>query len=154
MAQSTDDPSTSQYDFWVGKWEASWDESEGKVGKGMNHITKILDGKVIQENFEIHEGANAGFKGKSMSVYNPRTKEWKQAWVDNQGGYFDFTGKVEGEKKIFQTALKNLPNGNTIIQRMVFYDISEKRFIWDWESSADEGKTWNLLWKINYTKIN
>ena len=34
------------FDFWVGKWDASWDEGEGKVGRGTNTITKVLDGTV------------------------------------------------------------------------------------------------------------
>lgn len=152
-AQSSDDHIMTQYDFWVGKWDATWDEGQGKVGKGTNIITKILDEKVIQENFEIHGGANAGFKGRSMSVYNPGRKEWKQAWVDNQGGYFDFTGMVDQDKKIFQTKTQKLPNGSTRIQRMVFYNIEKDSFTWDWEASVDEGESWKLLWRIEYKRM-
>jgi len=32
------------FDFWVGEWNASWDEGEGKLGKGTNTIKKTLDG--------------------------------------------------------------------------------------------------------------
>jgi hypothetical protein len=148
------DLSETAFDFWEGTWAVSWTEGEGKVGKGMNIIEKILDGKVLQENFEIKEGQNAGFKGKSMSVFNTNTKTWKQAWVDNQGGYFDFTGMIEGDKKMFQTAARNLPDGSTRIQRMVFYDILSDKFTWDWELSNDGGKSWNLQWRINYKRMH
>ena len=83
---------------------AEWTDSNGNEGKGTNHIFKVLDGKVIEENFEITEGSQAGFKGKSLSVYNPFSNKWHQAWADNQGGYYDFHGVVEGDKKMFQTA--------------------------------------------------
>lgn len=142
---------TALYDFWVGKWEASWDEGNEQVGTGTNNIVKILDGKVIQENFQILTGQNKGFKGTSISVFNPRTKEWKQAWADNQGGYYDFTGNADGDKRIFQTTPKNI-NGKTVIQRMVFYNISNDAFTWDWEGTQDGGENWNLLWRINYKK--
>ncbi|MEX0662259.1 MAG: hypothetical protein WEA58_03260 [Balneolaceae bacterium] len=141
------------FDFWVGEWEVSWDEGEGKTGKGTNIVEKTLDGTVIQENFRILEGGNKGFKGTSISVYQPRLERWKQAWADNTGGYFDFTGEIEGEKRIFQTAVSEMEDGRQFTQRMVFYDISEKSMTWDWESSDDSGTTWTLNWRINYERM-
>ena len=141
------------FDFWIGEWEVSWEEGEGRVGKGINTIEKILDGTVIQENFRILEGQNAGFKGTSISVYQKRAEIWRQAWADNQGGYFDFRGSIEGDKRIFQTAERNMDDGSTMTQRMVFYDIDKDSFTWDWEASKDGGDTWSLNWRINYKRI-
>lgn len=142
----------SNYDFWLGKWEATWDEADGKKGKGTNHIHRNLDGKVIQENFEVLEGKSKGFKGMSLSVYSPQKKVWKQAWADNQGGYFDFTGERDGDKRYFKTAV--IQKGEQkIIQRMVFYNITKKSMTWDWEISTDGGENWKLSWRINYTKV-
>jgi len=146
-----DEDATKNYDFWLGKWEATWDEGNGKVGKGTNYVHTTLDGKVIQENFEILEGQNKGFKGKSFSVYNPRKKEWRQAWADNQGGYYDFTGEKIGDKRYFKTAVFK-QGDKEIIQRMVFYNIQQDSMTWDWELSVDGGKTWQLSWRINYKK--
>jgi hypothetical protein len=140
--------SETTFDFWVGEWEASWTGQDGKAGTGKNSITKVLDGKVIEENF--HD-LGSGFKGKSLSVYNPNTGQWHQAWADNQGGYFDFIGEVEGDSRIFRTKMVER-NGKKFIQRMRFYDISNENFTWDWESSTDGGENWNLLWRINYTR--
>ncbi len=149
----TESPET-YFDFWVGNWEVSWDEGDGQIGKGTNLIEKTLDGQVIQENFRILEGNQAGFKGTSLSVYNPQTQTWKQAWADNQGGYFDFTGITENDQRIFQTMERELADGRKMIQRMRFYDITEKSLMWDWETSFDGGETWALAWRINYSKIN
>ncbi|MGB5819171.1 MAG: hypothetical protein WBG90_06765 [Saonia sp.] len=139
------------FDFWIGSWEATWDESEGVVGKGTNEIKKILDGKVIQENFQITEGKGKGFKGTSISIYQTKWNRWKQAWADNQGGYFDFTGDVSGDEKIFRTTpLKK--DGKKILSRMVFKDVRKDAFTWYWEKSKDGGKSWKLLWRINYKR--
>lgn len=143
----------NDFDFWLGKWEVTWEEANGSTGRGANYIHKILDDKVILENFEILEGNNKGFKGKSMSVYQTAENRWKQAWTDNNGGYFDFTGIIEDEKRIFQTDVNELPDGSTFVQRMVFYDITEDTFTWDWESSQDGGKTWTLNWRIFYERL-
>jgi hypothetical protein len=45
------------------------------------------------------------------------------------------------------------PQGGTIISRMVFYDISEDSFTWDWESSTDDGDNWTLNWRIEYSRV-
>lgn len=140
------------FDFWVGNWELTWQHSDGTEGTGINLIEKTLDGVVIQENFRALTGAYAGMKGTSLSVYNPQTKTWKQAWADNQGSYFDFTGVVENGQRILQTEKQTLPDGRTLIQRMRFYDIERDNLKWDWESSFDGGETWTLNWRIFYRR--
>jgi hypothetical protein len=149
IAQS-DQLDSATYDFWVGKWNANWENANGTKGSGTNHVFKVLDGTVIEENFSITGGPLVGFLDKSISVMDAN-KQWHQAWADNQGGYFDFTGEVIGEKKIFKTKLVE-KDGKKIIQRMVFYDIKMDSFTWDWEGTQDGGETWNLLWRINYTR--
>ena len=148
-AELTDD----SFDFWLGKWNASWVGADGKVEKGTNHLTHILDNKVIEEDFAIIEGPQAGFKGRSISVFNPATKIWHQAWADNQGGYFDFIGEIDGKNKIFTTKVVEKGNKN-MVQRMVFSDIRHESFTWEWMGSQDGGENWNLLWKINYVRSN
>ncbi len=151
--QSLSDLSSEEYfDFWVGEWDVSWDEGEGNIGSGTNTIEKILDGKVIQENFRILEGQSVGFKGISHSVYQPQFERWKQSWADNSGGYYDFVGKFDGDKRIFQTIVFELEDGRKLTYRMIFYDIEENSLTWDWEVSYDAGENWNLMWRINYER--
>lgn len=135
------------FDFWVGKWDLTWDNSDGTKGSGTNTIERILDGKVIQENFVDQKG----FKGTSITVFNPVRKTWHQAWADNQGGYYDFDGLGDGTKRIFKTKGKEI-NGIKYVQRMVFYDIEKDALKWDWELSKDGGVTWQLQWRIFYKR--
>jgi len=143
--------SANYFDFWEGKWHASWPEGDS-LGQGVNELTWVMDGKVLQENFQILKGQAKGFKGGSLSVFQPKTNIWRQAWADSQGGYYDFIGAFEGGKRIFKTHPKEV-NGKVIVQRMVFYDIQKDSFQWDWESSIDGGETWNLNWRIDYERV-
>lgn len=153
QSQTTLPTNPEQYfDFWLGKWDAVWDEGEGKKGKGRNHITKILNGKVIEENFEILEGQNKGFQGMSISAYHAQFKTWKQSWADNQGTFYYFKGEFEDNKRIFRTETFDTKDGKKFTQRMVFYNITKNSMTWDWESSTDGGSTWKLNWRIFYTK--
>lgn len=139
------------FDFWIGEWDLTWKQDDGTMGEGVNVIHRALDGKVIQENFEAKSGKMAGFTGKSWSVYNPRTGEWKQTWVDNQGSYMVFDGEINGNRRIFKRTVKD-SEGNSVIQRMVFHDIEKNSLVWDWEYSNDGGETWDLRWRIFYER--
>ncbi len=147
--QQNKSPEAAAFDFWIGKWDLTWTIKQ-KVEKGKNKIKRILNDYVIKEDFEAKEGSLKGFRGKSWSVYNPKTKEWKQTWVDSQGAYLDFVGEIKGDKRIFKRTFTN--NGKTVMQRMVFFNIKENNFDWNWESSLDNGKTWKLQWQIHYTR--
>ncbi len=138
-----------QLDFWIGEWKVEWENSDGTKREGTNTINSILNGCVIQENFDGNPGV--GFKGKSFSVYNHTKKIWQQTWVDTEGNYMVFTGSKEDEKMTLSR--KIMYEGNEIIQRMVFYNIKEDSFDWNWEASNDNGKNWKLNWKLHYTKL-
>jgi hypothetical protein len=134
-----------QFDFWVGEWDVSWED-----GHGTNVIASILDGCVIEENFTGHMADGTVFRGKSVSTYNARRGRWQQTWVDNQGGYLDFVGGMEGDRMILQRQAER--DGQAFIQRMVWYDIEEDRLEWSWERSDDGGETWSVLWRIAYER--
>lgn len=136
-------PETKQFDFWIGDWNLEWSN-----GKGRNVITKTLDGCVVLENFD---GTPAmPLRGMSVSTYNARLGKWQQTWVDNEGGYLDFTGEYKDSKMVFQRTATI--NGKQMLQRMVWYDIMKDSLQWNWERSEDAGKSWTVLWKIKYTR--
>jgi hypothetical protein len=139
------------FDFWVGDWSVGWRNDDGTPGTGRNRITKILDGNVIQEEFEMLSGAPPPLlKGRSLSVLSQGV--WRQAWADNQGGFFAFTAQVDGDRRIFVTAPRVGKDGGTLLQRMVFHSIAKRSLTWDWERSTDGGQTWALQWRLLYTR--
>lgn len=131
----------NQFDFWLGEWDCAW----GEDGKGTNRVERILDGKIIQENFHAPD-----FEGISVSSYDHERNLWCQTWVDTNGTYLDFTGKFEAGKMIL--ARDAIVRGEACKQRMVWYDIHEDRFEWNWERSEDGGANWRVLWQIHYTR--
>lgn len=142
--------SPNSFDFWIGDWDLTWVNAQGIEMKGTNRIIKILDGKVIQENFTNLQN---GYKGMSLSVFNPRTKIWHQAWTDSNGGYFNFSGAHEDGYKTFKTDTQKLGD-KKIIKRMQFKNITNNSLMWDWEVSEDGGNSWRLAWRINYKRVN
>jgi hypothetical protein len=139
------------FDFWLGDWDAVWYEKDSLKAFGENHLTKEFNGFVIHENFKVLTGSTAGFVGGSWSMYDKNKQKWFQTWVDNSGSYMAFEAKLDGVNRIFERSTIN-KKGIAVIQRMVFKNITKNSFTWDWESSADNGKTWSLNWQIFYTR--
>ena len=131
----------SCFDFWLGEWDCTWSED----GKATNHILRMMDGKVIQENFSAPD-----LQGMSVSVYDPERKVWCQTWVDNSGSYLDFTGNYADGRMILTRAA--IVRGEVCQQRMVWYNIEANEFDWNWERSDDGGNTWRVLWQIKYKR--
>jgi hypothetical protein len=137
-------PEARQFDFWLGEWDLTW----GEDGRGHNSVRAKWDGCVIEENFD---GApSMDFQGMSVSTYHPQTKQWQQTWVDSQGSYIHLTGAFEDGKMV----LINQPpaSDGSVLFRMVFYNIEEDSFDWDWDRSEDGGSTWELRWRIHYQR--
>ncbi|HYP31968.1 MAG TPA: hypothetical protein VES00_08875 [Burkholderiaceae bacterium] len=139
------------FDFWLGDWQVSWRNADGTTGKARNHVARILDGNVIEERFEEDAGDPAPLlKGRSLSVRDAAGL-WRQAWADNQGGFFALSASVDGDKRLFSTAL-TAAGAEVKGQRMVFHDITPDAFTWDWEGTTDGGRTWKLLWRLAYRR--
>jgi len=130
-----------QFDFWLGEWECTW----GEDGRGTNHVLRIMDKKIIQENF-----SSPDLEGMSVSSYDRERGIWCQTWVDNSGGYLDFTGKFDDSRMILSRDA--VVRGEACKQRMVWHNIEADQFDWNWERSDDGGTTWRVIWQIRYKR--
>ncbi len=147
------DPETTQFDFWLGTWSLSWPAEQtggeaGQITKGTNHVEKILDGQAIQENFSFTEGK---FQGKSWSVYNARLAKWQQTWIDSSGAYLLFEGEFK-EGKMELRSKERKQDDKSLLNRMVFREITPTGFFWDWQYSKDGGLSWQDQWNITYQR--
>jgi hypothetical protein len=137
------DQPEKQFNFWLGEWDVTW----GDDGKATNHVLRIMNDRIIQENF-----SSPDLQGMSVSSYDRERGVWCQTWVDNNGTYLDFTGKFEDGKMIL--VRDAIVRGKNCKQHMVWYNIEADQFDWNWERSDDYGKTWRALWEIKYKRKN
>lgn len=139
-------PEAAQFDFWIGIWHGFYSDT---LKPALNIISKPIGNCLIEENFS---DPNNSFKGKSMSAYNATTKKWQQTWVDNTGAYIALTGEFkDGKMQLFNEVVK--PDGKKTLQRMLYFNITDKSFDWSWDASTDNGITWTTNWKIHYKRI-
>lgn len=138
-------PEYRTLDFWVGDWDAL--DQQGQV-IGTNRITRDEYGDcVITEHF-----VSPQLKGHSVSIYRPGPKQWRQVWVDNQGGFFDLVGgPVTGGDHIFEFENKR-PVETMPYQRMIWQDVKPDSFIWRWQRRAKPDEPWADSWVIHYRR--
>jgi Protein of unknown function (DUF1579) len=147
-------PEQKQFDFWVGDWDLTTPGAKsGSVVRSSNTIKRILGGCIVQENFVGSDDPQQApqLLGMSVSVFDPVSSKWKQTWVDNQGAYLDFTGEFKDSQMILSREATR-PDGTTVLQRMVWKNITPNELDWSWERSKDNGKTWEVLWPVHYKR--
>ena len=139
--------SSSDFDFWLGEWNVSWDE--GRL-RGRNSIAREYGGNVVYERFDGRPGID--LVGMSVSVYREAVDRWFQTWVDDSGHYFALQGGME-DGELILVGEQSGPRGRVGL-RMRFSEIQEDRFTWRWESSNDDGGTWQPLWELAYERAS
>jgi hypothetical protein len=142
-------PEQKQLEFWIGDWDLTWpSEKPAEFDHGTNRIRRVLENCVVEENFSAESAGH--LRGKSVSLFDVASGKWKQTWVDNEGGYLDFTGEFKDGEMIL--AHEFVRDGKPVQQRMVFKNITADELDWSWESSTDGGKTWQVKWPIHYKR--
>ena len=139
--------SSSDFDFWLGEWRVTWDEGRAR---GRNSIAREYGGNVVYERFDGRPGID--LVGMSVSVYREAVDRWFQTWVDDSGNYFALHGGMEDGEMVLLGELSG-PRGRVSL-RMRFSDIEDDRFTWRWESSKDDGATWEPLWELAYERAS
>ena len=143
-------PEYRTLDFWVGDWVATWDNGDGTQGTGTNRITRDEHGScVITEHYHSDDGTLDGF---SVSTYRPGLKQWRQTWVDDQGGYFDLVGgPVNDTDHSFYFENKRVSDAQPH-NRMIFQDVKPDSFTWRWQAKKKADDPWTDSWVIKYRR--
>lgn len=118
------------------------------MGHGTNRIERLFGHCALEENFATADG---NFQGRSLSVFSPARGMWQQTWVDSMGSYLSFTGTFDGDTMELRTEPVER-DGSTVVNRMVFRNITAKSLNWDWQGSRDGGANWADLWTISYRR--
>jgi hypothetical protein len=134
-----------QFDFWIGDWQVT--DKDGKV-LGGNHIFPILDGCALSEN----RTSARGNKGVSYNFYDKAKKQWHQTWIDASGGALYLNGGFSESKMVLQGQTPN-KEGGYLLQKISWIALDDGRVKQHWQTSKDEGKTWQDAF-VGYYKKN
>jgi hypothetical protein len=127
-----------QFDFWLGSWEVF--TPDGKKA-GDNRIEAIDDGCALLERWR----GRGGFSGTSLNSWDAASGQWRQHWVDNQGGLLRLAGRLDGARMVLQAP--EHPR-----QRISWTPLPDGAVRQLWETSKDDGATWQVAFDGRYVR--
>jgi hypothetical protein len=148
------------FDFEIGTWKIhlrrlvhpltgshTWVDFDG------TSITrKIWDGRADIEEFETDRPAGH-IKGLTFRLYNPQSHQWSLYWANSRDGSLGIPmiGQFKNARGEFYD--QEAFNGRTIFVRYVWSDITSNSAQFEQSFSDDGGKTWEVNWITNQTRV-
>ena len=141
-----DSQKSRQFDFWIGSWQVT---AGGQV-VGENRIVPLMNGCVLLENWVGSSGPN----GCSLNYYNPTSDLWHQYWVWQNGTTLPpLSGTYKDGKMVLEGETAG-PNDGITRHRISWFHNPDGTVRQHWETTTDQGQTWNSLFDGLYTKID
>ncbi len=135
-------------DFWLGTWTVRWtDPDTDQAMQGRNTIRTVLGGCGVLEEFNGRPGLP--LRGMSLSTYHSQQEEWRQLWIDNEGGYLPFTGGPQGDRFVLSLERRQ---PDAPYRRMVWENITQQSLTWRWQTRDAGDGEWSDIWVLAYQR--
>jgi hypothetical protein len=148
------------FDFEIGTWKTKlkrlvkplsgskdWVEYEGTTV-----VRKVWDGRANLVELDV-KGAAGRIEALSLRLYNPESRQWSLNFANVRGGVM--ATPTIGEFKDGRGEFYNQEdyNGRMILTRFVISDIKPDSCHFEQAFSDDGGKTWEVNWIADDTRI-
>lgn len=150
------------FDFIIGKWTVHHhrlkarlaDSHEWEDFAGTSQVWKTLNGHgTFDENFIDIPGG--GYWADGIRAYDPRTATWRIWWLDARHPESSLEPPVQGRFEngigIFET--EDVQVGKPVIVRYTWSGITHDKAHWEQAFSTDGGKTWEMNWAMDLTRV-
>jgi hypothetical protein len=149
------------FDFEAGTWKihlkqlqhpltgsTTWVEFDG------TSVTRHLwNGRAEIEEFET-DGAAGHIEGMTLRLYNPEAHQWSLFWANSKDGKLDqpMVGEFNdsGSGEFYQ---QEAINGRTVLVRFIWSGITPNSAHFEQAFSADGGKSWEVNWITDQTRV-
>jgi hypothetical protein len=149
------------FDFEAGSWHIhlkrrldpltgsnKWVEYDGTT------VTrKVWDGRAWLEEFDT-SGPVGHIEGLTLRLYNPESRQWSLYWANSRMGIMGGPPNV-GEFKNGRGEFycQDAISGRVILVRYIWSDITPNSAHFEQSYSDDGGKTWEVNWITDQTRI-
>jgi hypothetical protein len=147
------------FDFLVGKWKVH----NRKLKTRLNNCTDWIEFEAFAECKKILEGfgntdsfktsfPGAPAEAMTLRLFNPKTRLWSIYWADSNVVVLDVPviGSFDGDKGKFYA--RDVFEGKDIVIQFVWDKSHADSPVWSQAFSADDGKTWEWNWYMNFSR--
>ena len=149
------------FDFELGTWRIHLKKRMHQLAgtndwvefDGTSVTRKIWDGRSQIEQFET-DSPGGHIEGLTLRLYNPDSHEWRLYWANAKNGIMDVpqVGKFKDGQGEFYA--QDTINGKTILIRFIWSKTDTDMPHFEQSFSDDGGKTWEVNWITDQTRIS
>jgi hypothetical protein len=151
------------FDFLVGTWRihhrrlkerlAGSDQWEEFEGTSENWQTLAGAGNVDDNVLELPAGT---YRAIALRSFDPSTQRWAIWWLDSRYPHGPLDPPVVGgfSHGVGIFLANDSFEGQPILTRFIWSDISETAARWEQASSPDGGRSWEVNWIMELTRVS
>jgi hypothetical protein len=161
-ATKSSPPATGQrdFDFEIGSWKihlkrllhpmtgsTTWVEFDGT-----SVTRKVWGGRANLEQFET-DGPSGHIEGLTLRLYHPDSHQWYLYWANSKDANLGLPTIGEFKNGRGEFFDQEPYNGRAILVRYVWSDITPNSAHFEQSFSDDGGKTWEVNWITDQTRV-
>ena len=113
---------------------------------------KVWDGGAQLDTFEA-DGPTGHIEGLTLRLYNPQSHQWRLYWANSKIGILDPPQVGEFKNGQGEFFAQDTINGKTILIRFDWTNMTTNSPHFEQSFSDDGGKTWEVNWITDQTRI-
>ena len=149
------------FDFEIGSWNIHLSRLQDRLAgsttwvdfDGTSVTRKVWNGRANLEEFET-DSSQGHIEGLTLRMYNPQSHQWSIYWANGKDGILGqpMIGEFKNGRGEFfdQEPWK----GRAVYVRFIWSDTTTKSPHFEQAFSDDGGKTWEVNWITNQTRVN
>jgi hypothetical protein len=149
------------FDFEIGSWKIHLKRRLNPLTgsdkwvqfDGTSVTRRIWDGRSQIEEFET-DGAAGHIEGLTLRLYNPQSHQWSLYWANAKDGTIVAPQIGEFRNGVGEFYGTDTLNGKFILIRFVWSNTTTNTPHFEQSYSADGGKTWEVNWITDQTRVS
>jgi len=150
------------FDWLVGDWRVKHRRLKERLAgshewvefAGTCSMRQLMNGwGNVDDNFlDIPGGA---YRAAGLRSYDPASGQWAIWWLDGRTPFGELDPPVKGrfENGVGNFFSRDTLRGKTVLVRFTWSRITPKSAHWEQAFSADDGKTWEVNWTMEFERI-
>jgi hypothetical protein len=152
------------FDFEVGTWKIHLKRLADRLAgsttwvefDGTSVTRKVWDGRSNLEEFETDNPTTGHIEGLTLRVYNPQTHQWSIYWANSKDAALGqplqpMIGEFKDGRGEFYD--QETWKGRAVFVRFIWSEITPNSAHFEQSYSDDGGKTWEVNWITDQTRV-
>lgn len=152
------------FDFELGTWKIHLKRLEHHLAgsttwvefDGTSVTRKVWGGRADLEEFETDSPVGGHIEGLTLRLYDPQTHQWSLYWATSKSGTIGppTIGQFKDGRGEFYDTEPSGPDGRSILVRFIWSKTDTNSPHFEQSFSDDGGKTWEVNWITDQTRVN